>query len=72
MALYKYSHFLAASSDDVFDAVSRPDNLAPRSGIYRCLGCGREVTSEENNPLPPQSHHQHQPHQGHIQWQMIV
>jgi hypothetical protein len=73
MALYKYPEYLGTAIDQAFDTVCRPGNIAPYSGIYRCQGCGREVTSEANNPLPPQTHHQHQyPQQGHIQWGLVV
>lgn len=32
----------------------KPGELAPKSGIYRCLSCGYEAVSSENEPLPPQ------------------
>jgi hypothetical protein len=45
---------------------------AAGSGIYRCMGCGREVASNESEPLPPQNHHQHNQNQGSIRWKLIV
>lgn len=72
MALYKQGEFLARSQDAVFDVDHKPGNHAPHSGIYRCMGCGREASSEENKPLPPQNHHQHDPTQGPIRWRLIV
>jgi DNA-directed RNA polymerase subunit RPC12/RpoP len=44
----------------------------PHSGIYRCMGCGREVVAEESRKLPPQNHHEHSSAQGKIRWRMIV
>src|SRR6202041_194096 len=72
MALYKHGNFLGHIQDPIFDQVNTPGYVTPRSGIYRCLGCGREAVSEEAKPLPPQNHHQHTIAQGHIRWQMIV
>ena len=49
-----------------------PGDKVSVSGIYRCLGCKREVTSNENDPFPPQNHHQHAPEQGKIRWKLNV
>lgn len=72
MAMYKDGVFLTQSHDGVFDGDNHPGSAASRSGIYRCMGCGREITSEENHPLPPQNHHQHGAGQGSIRWRLIV
>ena len=72
MALYKNAGNLGQSQDAVFDGIHHPGQATPRSGIYRCSGCGREIVSEENRPLPPQNHHQHTVAQGAIRWQLIV
>ncbi len=72
MAMYKDGSFLTHSLDGVFDGDNHPGSTAPRSGIYRCMGCGREITSEESHPLPPQNHHQHGVGQGAIRWRLIV
>ena len=72
MALYKYSQFVGIDQSDVFDGVHSPGQAAPRSGIYRCEGCGREAVSTEGHPLPPQNHHEHSPLQGYIRWRLIV
>lgn len=72
MALYKYSQFLQQSSDDAFDALHKPGQAPPASGIYRCEGCAREITHIGGTPLPPQDHHQHNPQQGAILWRLIV
>ncbi len=72
MAIYKYHQYVQTGNDEVFDGARSPGTAAPLSGIYRCLGCGREVTSEEDNPLPPQNHHQHTQGQGRILWRLAV
>ncbi|MGB3252817.1 protein L [Buttiauxella gaviniae] len=48
-----------------------PGDSVPVSGIYRCTVCGKEVTSNEDDPFPPQNHHQHSQKQA-IKWQLIV
>jgi hypothetical protein len=72
MALYKYGAYLGESQDSVFDAVYSPGTVPPHSGIYRCMGCHREVVAEEGRLLPPQNHHQHTTSQGSIRWRLIV
>ena len=72
MATYKYSQYISQSQSIAFDSDYSPSTTTPYSGIYRCMGCGREITSEEKNPLPPQNHHQHSYGQGAIKWRMVV
>jgi hypothetical protein len=72
MAFYKYSNYLASHADVAFDQVYPPGSPTPFSGIYRCEGCGHEITSIQDRPLPPQNHHEHNPSQGKIRWQLIV
>jgi len=72
MALYKYGNLLTQSQDAAFDAVHTPGQIPPHSGIYRCVGCGREVVGEHGRTLPPQNHHQHTVQQGAIRWRMAV
>lgn len=72
MALYKYDQYVGKNTDEIFDEVNHPGVAAPRSGIYRCVGCGREDVSTEGHPLPPQNHHQHTPAQGTIRWRLAV
>ena len=72
MALYKNSAYITASNDTAFDGEHSPGTPAPLSGIYRCLGCGKEDVSTEGNPLPPQNHHQHAVSQGKIRWRLAV
>ena len=50
----------------------KPSDKVPVSGIYRCVGCGREITSNDGDPFPPQNHHQHTTAQGAIRWKLNV
>ena len=72
MALYKYPQFLQTSDHAAFDLAHQPGVATPYSGIYRCTGCGHEIVSVANYPLPPQNHHQHQSVFVPIRWQLIV
>ena len=72
MAIYKNKAWLTESTDAAFDSEHKPGGTTPFSGIYRCLGCGREIVSEESKPLPPQNHHQHTTSQGTIRWRLAV
>lgn len=44
----------------------------PASGIYRCTGCGEEITSNKDDKFPPQNRHQHVNQAVPVQWQLIV
>jgi hypothetical protein len=72
VALYKYAQYVTDSNDNVFDGEHRPGSLALLSGIYRCLGCGRECVSTQAHPLPSQNHHEHSAAQGAIRWRLAV
>lgn len=72
MALYKYSAYLTATTEGAFDKVNSASATALDSGIYRCEGCGREVSSTAGHPLPPENHHQHSPYQGKIRWRLVT
>lgn len=50
----------------------KPGDEVPVSGIYRCLGCGKEVTCNDPDCFPPQNHHQHTAAQGTIRWKLNV
>ncbi|MCB5191787.1 protein L [Methylobacillus arboreus] len=49
-----------------------PGDEVPVSGIYKCQGCRKEITSNSGDPFPPQNHHQHDRAQGAIRWKLIV
>jgi hypothetical protein len=72
MALYKYDQFIHLNADTIFDEIHKPGVAAPRSGIYRCEGCAKEVASNQGEPLPPQNHHAHTTQQGLIRWRLVV
>jgi len=72
MAIYKYQQFLVHSDHAAFDQFYLPGQAPQHSGIYRCMGCGKEVVGEQSRQLPPQNHHQHNQSQGQIQWRLVV
>ena len=72
MALYKNAQYVTSTTDVNFDKEHAPGTTVPYSAIYKCMGCGREIVSEENRIFPPQNHHQHTVAQGKIRWKMIV
>lgn len=72
MAAYKYATYLTKNEHAEFDKEHSPGYRVPFSGIYRCMGCGREIASNEGDPFPPQNHHQHSTNQGSVRWKMIV
>jgi hypothetical protein len=49
-----------------------PGDAVPVSGIYVCQGCKREITSNRDDPFPPQNHHQHTAAQGKILWKLNI
>lgn len=49
-----------------------PGQIVPASGIYRCTGCKKEITSNHGDPFPPQNHHQHGLLQGPVQWKLNI
>lgn len=72
MALYKRGAYLDKAEHAIFDRDFEPGAAATNEGIYRCMGCHREVTSHQGNPLPPYQHHTHTPVQGAVRWRLIV
>ena len=44
----------------------------PRSGIYRCLSCNKEIASNEDDPFPTQNHYPHTTAQSKIRWKLNV
>lgn len=72
MAIYRYSSYLQQLNDDAFEPNHSPGSAAPYAGIYRCMGCGREIGIAEGHTLPAQNHHEHTSDQGSIRWRLIV
>ena len=50
----------------------KPGELAPFSGIYRCVHCGREAVSLERTHPPPQNNHMHESAALPIEWRLLV
>lgn len=71
MALYKNGDLLQFSKHVNFDKIHAPGTPAPDPGIYRCVGCGDEISIAGGHIFPPQNHHQH-PDLSPIRWQLIV
>lgn len=49
----------------------KPGDTVEVSGIYRCEVCNKEITSNKDDPFPPQTNHSHSSNQK-ISWQLIV
>ena len=64
--------YKGADGNQHWKDVYGPADEVPRSGIYRCLGCKKEVTCNRGDKFPPQNHHQHSPQQGAIKWKLNV
>jgi hypothetical protein len=72
MAIYKDGSRLTQLGNSIFDEEHPPGHLAPRAGIYQCVGCGREVTAAEDAPLPAPDHHTHTATEGIPSWKLLV
>jgi hypothetical protein len=72
MAWYKETKYLKQVTGDDFDKDHKPGSPAPYAGIYRCMGCHREIAIAATHILPPQDHHSHTAPQGSIRWRLIV
>jgi hypothetical protein len=72
MAQYQYNTHLYHVTHSEFDKIYSPGERVAWSGIYRCMGCGREIVHTTGHPLPPQNHHQHTYGQGSIRWRLNV
>ncbi|BCX44674.1 protein L [Stenotrophomonas maltophilia] len=63
---------LGTATNRWWNTIYGPADKVEVSGIYRCLGCKREVTCNRNDPFPPQPKHVHTPQQGPIRWKLNV
>ena len=72
MALYKDDTSLEQTDDAVFDVEHQPGETAAYSGIYGCVGCGREVVCADGKPLPSREDHEHSPSEGDFRWRLLV
>ena len=57
--------------NSVFDTEYKTGETCEYEGIYKCTGCGKEVTIAGGKTIPPQTHHQHTPSFGYILWQLF-
>ncbi len=60
------------SKESHWTSTYSPGNEVPVSGIYRCIGCKKEITSNKGDPFPPQNHHQHTASQGAVEWKLNI
>jgi len=72
VAQYKNGQYLKQSDHSAYDTKFAPGTTAANPGIYRCVVCGDEIGIAKGHTLPPQNHHQHDPGQGKIEWQLLV
>ena len=72
MAVYKNIDFLRHSTHLAFDTVAASGTVSPFTGIFRCLGCGREIAAATGTILPGEDHHMHRVEQGSVVWQLVV
>jgi hypothetical protein len=72
MATYKNPTWVVKGDSAEFDKDHGPGVAAPFAGIYRCMGCHREIGIAHGHVLPPQGHHTHTASQGSIRWRLIV
>ena len=71
------SVFHQLPNDPNFDAIHLPGQLAPFSGIYRCVNCGFEAASTRGDHLPPEAnciqHHSKWPNvYGNPRWKLVA
>lgn len=72
MAYYKIRTFLAPTEDPVFDQTIPGGGVAPATGIYRCIGCTKEIVALKDAVLPFDGDHPHSSSQGLIRWRLVV
>jgi hypothetical protein len=72
MASYQDENNVKKTTSTEFDKIHDPGVAAPHAGIYRCIRCGHEIAIAQGHTLPPQSHPQHAPSLGSIQWKLLV
>ena len=72
MATYKFERYLKFSGDAIYDKALPGGSPAPKSGIYRCEGCGLEITALQPGALPAEGHHPHTTQQKLVRWKLIV
>jgi hypothetical protein len=67
------THLVKSDGDkDWWKSIYGPGDSVPVSGLYKCLGCKKEITSNKDDPFPPQNKHQHTQSQGSVRWKLII
>lgn len=72
------AHYIRKIEPSIFDPLDEWKYVygigseVPASGIYRCTGCGDEITSNKGDKFPPQNRHQHKDPKVDVLWQLIV
>lgn len=74
VAWYIDAALIEASDGDKswWDGEFLPGAKVPVAGIFRCIGCCREIALARNGNLPPGGHHQHEEKARPIAWRLIV
>ncbi|MNJ55156.1 hypothetical protein D3C77_506300 [compost metagenome] len=77
MALYapdtkKYVNQTNQPNNKHWTHVYKIGAIVPESGIYRCVTCGDEITSNKGDPFPPQNKKQHPCTDENVKWELIV
>lgn len=61
-----------AKHNATYEKKYHPGDECAFEGIYKCAGCGKEITLAKGKTFPPQDHHQHPPAIGRIEWQLFI
>lgn len=72
MVLYKEEKFFQQSVDAAFDMLATPGQVTPRSGIYKCVGCGHEIVASRGSLMPDDDHHPHSQEHGDRNWRLVA
>lgn len=57
---------------EIWNSAKAAGSSAPASGIYRCTGCGHEITSNEGSKLPSLNCHRQSDSATAVSWQLVV
>lgn len=70
MAYYQNANSLIQLSDPRFDKTFRADETVDFAGIYKCVGCNREIAVDYR--FPSEEQHPHSESEGEVLWKLIV
>lgn len=57
---------------EIWNSAKAAGSASPASGIYRCTGCGHEITSNEGSKLPVLNCHKQSDPAIAVSWQLVV